>query len=94
MFGETGAVTAQINSEKITRDSSVQVDRQEQNRESEVEQQPQEFSDVTSFSAEGLALARSVTAASGSAEQQEAEPSGQNQQEVQGTALQSVNIRV
>lgn len=92
MIGETGAVTVQINSERVNRESSVQPDRLQQNTESEVEQQPQEFSDVTSFSAEALALSRQVTEASGSAEQQGTEPSGQNQQEAQPAPLISVDL--
>ena len=92
MIGETGAVTVQINSERVNRESSVQPDKLQQNEESEVEQQPQEFSDVTSFSAEALALSRQVTAASGSVEQQGAEPSGQNQQEAQSAPFRSVDV--
>ncbi len=92
MIGETGAVTVQINSDRVNRESSVQTDRLQQNKESEVEQQPQEFSDVTSFSAEALALSREVTAPSGNAELQGAETSVQHPQEVDSSAYRPVDF--
>lgn len=86
-------VTAQVKSERITRDSSVQLDEPQQKNESDIEQQSQGFSDVTNFSAEALALSRKVTEISGSAEQKEVEPSQQNLQETAGLILKSLDIR-
>lgn len=82
MVGEIGAATVQINSDRVSRESSVQTDRLQQNKESEVEQQAQGFSDVTSFSAEALALSRQVIATSGNTELQGTEARIQDPQEV------------
>lgn len=91
MIGEPGGVAVQINSERVGRETSVQSDRLQQEKEPEVEQQ-QEFSDVTSFSAEALALSRNVTAASGNAEQQGAEPGGQTPQQAQTVAYKPIDL--
>lgn len=94
MIGESSGVTTLINNERITRENQVR-------SENKKPEQAQEavagnFSDVTSFSSEALALARNVVPAEGSAAQGQVERQDQSQEKMQGqeSSARFLDIRV
>ncbi len=82
MIGEPSSVTTLINNERITRENQVRSENKkpEQSQEALVGN----FSDVTSFSSEALALARNIVPTGGSAAQGQVEKQDQSQEKTQG----------
>jgi len=92
MIGESSGTTTLINNERIYRENQLRSESKaaEQNKEALAEN----VSDVTSFSAEALALAKNVVAVSGSAEQGQVEQQGRGQELSQSNAAKFLDIRV
>lgn len=77
MIGESSGVTTLINNERINRENQVRPESKapEQGKDAAAAN----FSDVTSFSSEALALSKNVAPVSGSAKQQQVEQQSQGQ---------------
>lgn len=94
MIGESSGVTTLINNERITRENQV---RSENKKPDQAQQElAGNFSDVTSFSSEALALARNVVPVGGSAAQGQVEKQDQSQERMQGreSSARFLDIRV
>ena len=92
MIGESSGVTTLINNERITRENQV---RSENKKPAQAQEAVTgNFSDVTSFSSEALALARNVVPAAGSAAQGQVEQQDQGQGKEQNNTAKFLNIRV
>lgn len=72
MIGESGGVTTLIYQEQVARENQIQRD-QAGKKETDERANQQAFSDVTSFSAEGLELARTAVTATQEAPETEME---------------------
>ena len=83
MIGEASGVTTLINNERIQRENQVSSESRSSAQEEEVREQ--NFSDVTSFSAEALALAKNVVPVGGSVEEGQLEQQGQDHGENQNS---------
>lgn len=81
MIGEPSSVTTLINNERITRENQVRSENKKPGQTQEA--LTGNFSDVTSFSSEALALARNVVPAGGSAAQGQIEKQDQGQEKMQ-----------
>ncbi|MGB3224437.1 MAG: hypothetical protein WBB23_16675 [Desulforhopalus sp.] len=94
MIGESSGVTTLINNERITREN--QVRSEDKKPEQAQEAVAGNFSDVTSFSSEALALSRNVVPAEGSAAQGQVERQDQSQGKMQGqeSSARFLDIRV
>jgi hypothetical protein len=92
MIGESSGVTTLINNERITREN--QVRSENKNPDQAQEALAGNFSDVTSFSSEALALAKSVVPAGGSAAQGQVEQQDQGQGKEQKNTAKFLDIRV
>jgi hypothetical protein len=92
MIGEASGVTTLINNERIQRENQVNSESSLSQRGEDVREQ--NFSDVTSFSSEALALAKNVTPAEGTAEQDQIEQQNQDQEKIQNSTTRFLDIRV
>lgn len=95
MIGESSGVTTLINNERITREN--QAGSGNKKPEKAQEALAGNFSDVTSFSSEALALARKVVPAGGSAAQGHIEKQDESQEKMQAQQKSSakfLDIRV
>ncbi|MCP4343613.1 MAG: hypothetical protein GY799_33235 [Desulfobulbaceae bacterium] len=90
MIGEASGVTTLINNERIQRENQVSSESRSSDQGEELGEQ--NFSDVTSFSAEALALAKNVVPVGGSAEEGQLEQQGQDQ--TQNSTARLLDIRV
>jgi hypothetical protein len=89
MIGEASGVTTLINNERIQRENQVSSESRSSDQGEEIGEQ--NFSDVTSFSAEALALAKNVVPAGGSAEEGQLEQQGQDK--TQNSTARFLDIR-
>jgi len=92
MIGEASGVTTLINNERIQRENQVSSENCLSQRGEEV--RDKNFSDVTSFSSEALALAKNVTPAEGNAEHDQIEQQNQDQEKIQNSTARFLDIRV
>jgi hypothetical protein len=94
MIGESSGVTTLINNERITRENQVRSENKKPDQAQEA--LAGNFSDVTSFSSEALALARNVVPAGGSAAQGQVEKQVQSPEKMQGqkSSAKFLDIRV
>ena len=97
MIGESGGVTTLIYQEQVSRENQIQRDRSE-NQEIEENSTSQLTGDVTSFSQQGLELARTAVTATQAAPEAlvENESESQNNQEMprsSGAPAQFLDIR-
>lgn len=92
MIGESSGVPTLINNERINRENQVR----SENSSTSAEEEPLagNFSDVTTFSSEALALARNVTAAGGNQEEQQLESQDGGQAQNQSNGPRRLDIRV
>ena len=81
MIGESGGVTSLIYQEQVARENQIQRD-QAGRQESEEKSSRQGSADVTSFSAEGLELARTAVTATQAAPETEMEQKPQQDEQV------------
>jgi hypothetical protein len=81
MIGESGGVASLIYQEQVARENQIQRD-QAGRQESEEKSRRQGSADVTSFSAEGLELARTAVTATQAAPEAELEQKPQEEQVV------------
>ncbi|TKB06063.1 hypothetical protein [Desulforhopalus sp. IMCC35007] len=95
MIGESGGVTTLIYQEQVSRENQIQRDRSE-NQEIEENSTSQLTADVTSFSQQGLELARTAVTSAQAAPEAALENESQNNQEMQrssGAPAQFLDIR-
>jgi hypothetical protein len=92
MIGESSGVTTLINNERIQRENQVSSERRLPVQGEEVSEQ--KFSDITSFSSEALALAKTVVPVGGSSEQGQVEQQDQGQEKSQNSMARFLDIRV
>lgn len=92
MIGEASGVTTLINNERIQRENQVNAESSLSQRGEEV--RDQNFSDVTSFSSEALALAKNVTPTEGTAEHDQLEQQNQDEEKIQNSTATFLDIRV
>lgn len=92
MIGESSGVTTLINNERITRENQVRSENKKPEQAEEA--MTGNFSDVTSFSSEALALARNVVPVGGSAAQGQVEQQDQGQGKEQKNTAKFLDIRV
>ena len=90
MIGEASGVTTLINNERLQRENQVSSENRFSDQEEEVREQ--NFSDVTSFSAEALALAKNVVPVGGSTEEGQFENQGHEKN--QNSTARFLDIRV
>jgi hypothetical protein len=89
MIGEASGVTTLINNERIQRENQVSSESRSSDQGEEIGEQ--NFSDVTFFSVEALALAKNVVPAGGSAEEGQLEQQGQDK--TQNSTARFLDIR-
>lgn len=77
MIGESSGVTTLINNERINRENQVRPESKAPDHGKDTV--AANFSDVTSFSSEALALAKNVVPVSGNSEQEQVEQQSQGQ---------------
>ncbi len=92
MIGESSGVTTLINNERISRENQVQSEKGVSEKSAEIPQQ--KSSDVTSFSAEALALSRKVVPAGDTLEDGQVSQPGRGQEEKHNSPPRSLDIRV
>ena len=92
MIGESSGVTTLINSDRIYRQN--QVGSESKAADPGEEAMENNFSDVTSFSSEALALARNIIPVTGSAEEGQVEQQGRGQEKSKGVPSGILDIRV
>jgi hypothetical protein len=95
MIGESGGVTTLIYQEQVNRENQIQRDRSE-NQDIEENSTGQLTADVTSFSQQGLELARTAVTATQATPEATVESEPQNNQEMQassGAPAQFLDIR-
>ena len=90
MIGEASGVTSLINNERLQRENQVNSESRFSDQEEEVREQ--NFSDVTSFTAEALALAKSVVPVGGSTAEGQLENQGHEKN--QNSTARFLDIRV
>jgi hypothetical protein len=92
MIGESSGVTTLINSERLYRENQLRPEGKASDQDEEA--LAGNISDVTSFSAEALALAQNVVPVSGSSEQGQVERQGRGQEESASSTARFLDIRV
>ena len=92
MIGESSGITTLINNERIQRENQGSSERRIPVQDEELSEQ--KISDVTSFSSEGLALAKKVVPVGGSYEQGQIEQQDQGQNKSVNSTARFLDIRV
>ena len=92
MIGEASGVTTLINNERIQREKQVSSESRFSDQGEELGEQ--NFSDVTSFSAEALALAKNVVPVEGNVEEGQLEQQNQGREKNQNSTARFLDIRV